>query len=412
MRYRGVPRSPRGHKNPRGSRLAVCSLNLHRMRCGPSCQWRGVCPRHRDCGDSGTGLRPFRRPRRRQPTTLPVAARWMAAPYHAVTRAARKIFLSRSLPPLARRPLLPPVTTRSPHFTPHRRSGSDRRPPRLEPHPSPRRPRAFAPVRVVQSGRHLRAIGGGRGGHGNAPSRARSGPREADRMGGAWRRCARNARSYRRGRPSRTSSSGSAAQRRPPESRGRIPGANTSETAGRLAGTMLRTTLSRADGSASKRRRMNAASPGTARLRTRDGRSHAARTPGRRDSNITLATASCPDPVDTMRPRSARLHLVRRRRTGGRRGLSAAQRDRADPNGVPPGRDHRAFARDRLSGAADPRFGRCAGTRILRRFTPIGAWSLPGSARKQAIRFTGVHGNAGWRAAGDALRRGVARWWR
>ena len=241
IRDRGAPRSPRGHKNPRGSRLAVCSMGLHRIRCGSSCQWRGVCPRHRDCGDSGTGLRPFRRPRRRQPTTLPLAARWMAAPYHAVTRAARAILLAIPLPPLARRPILPPVTTRSPHFTPHRRSGSDRRPPRLEPHPSPRRPRAFAPVRVVQSGRHLRAIGGGRGGHGNAPSRARSGPREADRVGGAWRRCARNARSYRRGRPSRTSSSGSAAQRRPPESRGRIPGANTSETAGRLAGTMLRT---------------------------------------------------------------------------------------------------------------------------------------------------------------------------
>ena len=115
IRDRGAPRSPRGHKNPRGSRLAVCSMGLHRIRCGSSCQWRGVCPRHRDCGDSGTGLRPFRRPRRRQPTTLPLAARWMAAPYHAVTRAARAIFLSRSLPPLARRPILPPVTTPLPH---------------------------------------------------------------------------------------------------------------------------------------------------------------------------------------------------------------------------------------------------------------------------------------------------------
>ena len=101
IRDRGAPRSPRGHKNPRGSRLAVCSLSLHRIRCGPSCLGRGVCPRHRDCGDSGTGLRPFRRPRRRQPTTLPVAALWMAAPYHAVTRAALTILLSRSLPPLA-----------------------------------------------------------------------------------------------------------------------------------------------------------------------------------------------------------------------------------------------------------------------------------------------------------------------
>ena len=141
IRDRGAPRSPRGHKNPRGSRLAVCSMGLHRIRCGSSCQWRGVCPRHRDCGDSGTGLRPFRRPRRRQPTTLPLAARWMAALYHAVTRATRAIFLAIALPPLARRPLQPPVTTRSPHSAPRRRTGSDRRQARLEPHPSPRRPK-------------------------------------------------------------------------------------------------------------------------------------------------------------------------------------------------------------------------------------------------------------------------------
>ena len=40
----GVPRSPRGHKNPHGSRVAVCSLSLHRIRCGSSCLRRGVCP--------------------------------------------------------------------------------------------------------------------------------------------------------------------------------------------------------------------------------------------------------------------------------------------------------------------------------------------------------------------------------
>ena len=72
----------------------------HRARGGASAR------RHRDCGDNGT-VRPFRRPRRRQPTT----ALWVAAPYHAVTRAARAIFLSIALPPLARRPLQPPVTT-------------------------------------------------------------------------------------------------------------------------------------------------------------------------------------------------------------------------------------------------------------------------------------------------------------
>ena len=117
MRYRGVPRSPRGHKNPRGSRLAVCSLSLHRIRCGPSCLRRGVCP-HDIATERDTALDcAFQRPRRRQPTTLPVAALWMAAPYHAVTRASRAIFLAIPLPPLARRPLLAPVTTR---FAPFR----------------------------------------------------------------------------------------------------------------------------------------------------------------------------------------------------------------------------------------------------------------------------------------------------
>ena len=106
------------------------------MRCGPSCLWRGVCPRDiamiaiaaLDCA--------FWRPRRLQPTTLPVAALWMAAPYHPVTNAARRFLLARSLPRLARRPILPPVTTR---FAPNAlgsRPGSDRRQPR------PPRPRA------------------------------------------------------------------------------------------------------------------------------------------------------------------------------------------------------------------------------------------------------------------------------
>ena len=97
------------------------------MRCGPSCLWRGVCPRDiamiaiaaLDCA--------FRRPRRLQPTTLPVAALWMAALYHPVTKASLAKSLSRSLPPLARRPLLPPVTTRFATIAPDRRPGSDRR---------------------------------------------------------------------------------------------------------------------------------------------------------------------------------------------------------------------------------------------------------------------------------------------
>ena len=96
--------------------------------------------RHRDDRDMAPDCA-FRRPRRRQPTTLPVAAPWMAAPYHPVTRAARRFLLARSLQPLARRPILAPVTTRSPQSTPSRRAGSDRRQPRQP------RPRA-APTRA------------------------------------------------------------------------------------------------------------------------------------------------------------------------------------------------------------------------------------------------------------------------
>ena len=163
--------------------------------------WRGVCPRDiamiaiaaLDCA--------LRRPRRLQPTTLPVAALWMAAPYHAVTKAARRRnFLSNSLPSLARRPLLPPVTTPFPHSAPHRRSGSDRHARRAAPEPSPAEQRAQA----HRADRSLRT--GPRGSQGSTPSAPsaggaagaamhtrgfRSGPCEADRMGGAWHRCTR-----------------------------------------------------------------------------------------------------------------------------------------------------------------------------------------------------------------------------
>jgi len=46
IRDRGAPRSPRGHKNPRGSRLAVCSSEPPSVRCDSSCPWRGVCPQN------------------------------------------------------------------------------------------------------------------------------------------------------------------------------------------------------------------------------------------------------------------------------------------------------------------------------------------------------------------------------
>ena len=125
--------------------------------------------RHR--GDRDTALDcAFRRPCRRQPTTLPVAALWMAAPYHPVTKASRAIFLAIPLPPLARRPLLPPVTTPFATGALERRPGSDRRHTRLEPHPSPRRrndargasrrPRPAQGSAWVARERFPRAIGG------------------------------------------------------------------------------------------------------------------------------------------------------------------------------------------------------------------------------------------------------------
>ena len=131
----------------------------------PVVPWRGVCPRDiaiiaiaaLDCA--------FRRPRRLQPTTLPVAALWMAASYHRVTRASLGKFLSRSLPPLARRPILAPVTTPFAPIRTRSPAGAVTGGNRAEPPPSPRRrsnarsasrrPRAFA------GGRPLRAIAGG-----------------------------------------------------------------------------------------------------------------------------------------------------------------------------------------------------------------------------------------------------------
>ena len=65
-------------------------MSPHRIRCGPSCLWRGVCPRDIAISAIAALDCAFRRPRRLQPTTLPVAALWMAAPYHPVTRAGTK----------------------------------------------------------------------------------------------------------------------------------------------------------------------------------------------------------------------------------------------------------------------------------------------------------------------------------
>ena len=78
----------------------------------PVVPWRGVCPRDIAISAIAALDCAFRRPRRLQPTTLPVAALWMAASYHRVTRATRSFLLARSLLRLARRPILAPVTTR------------------------------------------------------------------------------------------------------------------------------------------------------------------------------------------------------------------------------------------------------------------------------------------------------------
>ena len=54
-RYRGAPRSPRGHKNPRGSRLAVRSSEPPSVSMWLIVPVAGRLPaEHRDCGDSGT----------------------------------------------------------------------------------------------------------------------------------------------------------------------------------------------------------------------------------------------------------------------------------------------------------------------------------------------------------------------
>ena len=129
--------------------------------------------RHR--GDRDTALDcAFRRPRRLQPTTLPVAALWMAAPYHAVTRASRAIFLAIPLPPLAARPLVPPVTTPfAPICTPSL-AGAVTGGNRAEPPPSPRRPKA-----VRGASRRPRACARG-------PRGSRAGALSAPSAGG-WR---------------------------------------------------------------------------------------------------------------------------------------------------------------------------------------------------------------------------------
>ena len=171
----------------------------------------------------------LRRPRRRQPTTLPVAALWMAAPYHPVTNASRAIFLAIPLPPLARRPLLAPVTSCFATSAPDRRPGSDRRYPRLEPHPSPRRRSNARRARPVAAFAGVHA-----GRKGTLPARHRRGARRArpERHAQgfgldlakptAWAELgivalARNARSCSRCRSSRASS-GCRAARNPPRS--------------------------------------------------------------------------------------------------------------------------------------------------------------------------------------------------
>ena len=92
MNTGGFPGRRVARKVPRGSRLAVQLMNLHPIRCGPTCLRRGVCPRDTATTAVAALDCAFRRPRRLQPTTLPVAALWMAAPYHPVTKASLEIW--------------------------------------------------------------------------------------------------------------------------------------------------------------------------------------------------------------------------------------------------------------------------------------------------------------------------------
>ena len=116
---RGVPRSPRGHKNPRGSRLAVW-VERARLRSGVARRaWGGASARATsrwiaiaapDCA--------FSAPTSASADHAAGGSSVVAAPYHPVTRASRAFLLARSLQPLARRPILAPVTTRSPQSAP------------------------------------------------------------------------------------------------------------------------------------------------------------------------------------------------------------------------------------------------------------------------------------------------------
>ena len=72
--------------------------------------------KHRDDRDSGTGLR-LAAPTSASADHATGGRSVVAAPYHPVTRASRAFLLSRSLQPLARRPILAPVT---PRFAPIR----------------------------------------------------------------------------------------------------------------------------------------------------------------------------------------------------------------------------------------------------------------------------------------------------
>ena len=215
--------------------------------------WRGVCPRDIAISAIAALDCAFRRPRRLQPTTLPLAALWWR---HHTTPSREPHERSSYQTPCRHWPqgrvcrLSLPLSHQSAPATP---AGAVTGGMRAGPPPNPRRrsnargasrrPRPSQGAALVErcapSPRHRRGAWEGR----PCVRRARSGPREVDRTGSARHRCARNARSCRRCRSSRASSGGSAAQRRPPESRGRIPDASNPETAGRLAESMLRIDL-------------------------------------------------------------------------------------------------------------------------------------------------------------------------
>ena len=223
---RGVPRSPRGPREvPRGSRLAVW-LDRARLRFGVA---------RRACGGASA-----------RETSRLIAIRHWIAPFGAHVGVSRprcrwqlcgggtlprrhesltSFSVSTTLAATGPKAAFGACHYPFSSFRPRNAcQGSDRLARRAAPEP----PSAERRAQTHRVGCGLRTgPRASQGGTASAPSggvtrapraTVRSGPLEAGRMGGAWRRCRRSARSCRRCRSSRVSSDCAAARRRPPES--------------------------------------------------------------------------------------------------------------------------------------------------------------------------------------------------